>query len=79
MSSPRVKAFKREASEDWKPTIGEVVFVRTGNGLRRVTAKGTIIAKALHSACFEILLKRRIGCCDVRKRLVFFQDDMRPS
>lgn len=79
MSSPRLKAFKRQPIYDWKPTIGDVVFVRTGKGLRRVTAKGTIIAKALHSASFEVLLKRWIGCCDVRRRLVFFQDDMRPS
>lgn len=79
MSSPRVKAFKREPLDDWKPTIGDIVFVRTGSGLRRVTARGTIIAKALHSASFEVMLKRTIGCCEVKKRLVFFQDDMRPS
>ena len=79
MSSPRVKAFKQDPLEDWNPTIGDVVFIRIGKGLRRVTAKGTIIAKALHSASFEVLLKRRIGCRDVKKRLVFFQDDMRPS
>lgn len=79
MSSSRVKAFNREPLEDWKPAIGDVVFIRTGKGMRRVTAKGTIIAKALHSASFEVLLKRRIGCCDVKKRLVCFQDDMRPS
>ena len=77
--SPRVRAFRRELPPGWTPQVGDDVFVRTGNGLRRVTAKGSIVAKALHSSSFEVLLKRRIGCRDVKKKIVFWLDDMRPT
>ena len=79
MSTPRVSAFKQPPSPDWRPNIGDVVFVRSGKGLRRITARGTIVAKALHSDSFDVLLKRTIGCCAIRKQLVFFVDDMRPT
>lgn len=79
MSSPRVNAFKRPPVPDWAPKIDDVVFVRSGKGLRRITARGTIVAKALHSDSFEVLLKRTIGCCAIKKKLVFFVDDMRPT
>ncbi len=79
MSSPRVNAFNRPPLPDWTPKIGDVVFVRSGKGLRRITARGTIIAKALHSDSFDVRLERTIGYCAIKKQIVFFVDDMRPT
>ena len=78
MATPRQRAFKAEQPTDWKPTIGETVFVRTGSGLRRITATACVIGGSLLDDCCEIRIVRVIGCCDIRKQLILPIEDLRP-
>jgi hypothetical protein len=79
MLTPRQKAFKADKPSDWKPCVGDTVFVRTGSGLRRITATACVIGGSLLDDCCEIRIVRVIGGCDIRKQMILPIDDLRPS
>lgn len=78
MPTPRQKAFKADNPSDWKPCVGDTVFVRTGSGLRRITATACVVGGSLLDDCCEIRIVRSIGCYDIRKQLILSIDDLRP-